>query len=88
MLVVAGTQDSAAAVPIAPLFHAAARQHSGGVRFGSCNVDDNPSTTALLGIMSIPTLVVFEPSGSEARRHVGGLPARALGQLLAELSQT
>jgi thioredoxin 1 len=72
----------------APLFRAAARQHPGGVRFGSCNVDDNPRTTALVGIMSIPTLVVFEPSGSEARRHVGALPARALGQLLAQLPQT
>ena len=69
----------------APLFHAAARHHPGGVRFGSCNVDDNPRTTTLLGIMSIPTLVVFDPSGSEASRHVGALPARALGQLLAEL---
>jgi len=72
----------------APLFRAAARRHRGGVRFGSCNVDDNPRTTALVGIMSIPTLVVFEPSGSEARRHVGALPARTLGQLLAQLPQT
>jgi thioredoxin-like negative regulator of GroEL len=55
------------------------------VRFGSCNADDNPRTTALLGIKSIPTRVVFAPSGSEASRHVGVLPARALGQLLAEL---
>jgi thioredoxin 1 len=72
----------------APLFQAAARQHSGGVRFGSCNVDDNPRTTGLVGIMTIPTLVVFEPSGSEATRHVDGLPARALGRLLAELPRT
>ena len=72
----------------APLFHAAARQHPEGVRFGSCNVDANPRTTALVGIVSVPTLVVFEPSGSEVTRHVGALPARALGQLLAELPRT
>ncbi len=72
----------------APLFGTAARLHPGGVRFGSCNVDDNPRTTALLGITSIPTLVVFEPSGSELRRHVGVLPPRALDQLLAELPPT
>jgi hypothetical protein len=48
-------------------------------------VDDNPRTTTLPGIMSIPTLVVFDPSGSKASRHIGALPARALGQLLAQL---
>jgi len=72
----------------APLFQAAARQHPGGVRFGSCNVDDNPRTAALLGIMSVPTLMVFDPGGNEASRHVGALPARALGQLLAQLPRT
>ncbi|MGH9244872.1 MAG: thioredoxin family protein [Acidimicrobiales bacterium] len=71
----------------APVFNAAAREHAGGVRFGSCNVDENPGTARLLGIMSIPTLVVFEPGGSEAARHVGALTPRALEQLLAQLPQ-
>ncbi|MGH9290339.1 MAG: thioredoxin family protein [Acidimicrobiales bacterium] len=72
----------------APVFRAAARQHSGGLRFGSCNVDDNPHTASLLGVMSVPTLVVFEPSGSEAARHVGALTPRALDRVLSQLPHT
>ena len=69
----------------APVFRAAARKHPGDVRFGSCNVDENQRTASLLGIMSIPTLVVFDPEGNEAFRHAGVLPPRALDQLLAQL---
>lgn len=56
-------------------------------RFGLCDVDDKPRSASLLGIMSIPTLVVFEPGGSEAAGHVGALTPRALDQVVAQLPQ-
>lgn len=49
----------------APIFNGTAREHAGQVWFGSCDVDDNPETASLLGIMSTPTLVVFGPDDSE-----------------------
>ena len=55
----------------APVFAAVASAHEGPVRFGSCDVDANPRTAELLGIRSIPTLVVFGPDGSEVGRSTG-----------------
>ncbi len=60
----------------APIFHDVAAQRSRkGFRFGSCNVDDNPETAALLGIQTIPTVVAFDAAGNEMARIVG-VPAR------------
>ena len=59
-----------------PVFHnVAARRSRPGFRFGSCNVDDNPETAALLGIQTIPTVVAFDAAGNEMARIVG-VPAR------------
>ena len=54
-----------------PVFESVARAHTGPVRFGKCDVDANPQTSALLQIRSIPTLVVFGPDGSEVGRSAG-----------------
>ncbi len=60
----------------APIFHGvAARRSRTGFRFGSCNVDDNPETAALLGIQTIPTVVAFDAAGNEMARIVG-VPSR------------
>ncbi len=60
----------------APIFHDIAAQRSRtGFRFGSCNVDDNPETAALLGIRTIPTVVAFDAAGNELARIVG-VPSR------------
>ncbi|MBW3627519.1 MAG: redoxin family protein [Actinobacteria bacterium] len=60
----------------APIFHDVAAQRSRtGFRFGSCNVDDNPETAALLGIRTIPTVVAFDTAGNELARIVG-VPSR------------
>lgn len=72
----------------APIFRAVASHYASRARFGSCNVDDNPKTAALLGIMSIPTLVVFGPDGSEVGRHVGTLSQGLLEQIVARLPTT
>ena len=60
----------------APIFRGVAAERSRtGFRFGSCNVDDNPETAALLGSQTIPTVVAFDAAGNELARIVG-VPSR------------
>ncbi|HEV2768415.1 MAG TPA: thioredoxin domain-containing protein [Acidimicrobiales bacterium] len=71
----------------APIFHDVAAQRSGtGFRFGSCNVDDNPETAALLGIRTIPTVVAFDAAGNELARIVG-VPSRQDLEALVDKAQ-
>jgi len=70
----------------APMFHAVAEAHRGPVRFGSCDVDANPATAQLLGIRSIPTLVVFGPDGSEVGRSTGAVSRGDLEATVAQLA--
>ena len=69
----------------APVFAAVASAHDGPVRFGSCDVDANPATAALVGIRSIPTLVVFGPDGSEVGRSTGAVSRGALEATVRQL---
>lgn len=70
----------------APVFEQAASRHEGRVAFGKCNADVSPRTAELLGIQSIPTLVVFGPDGSELGRVAGVLPPRQLDALIERLA--
>ncbi len=47
------------------------------------NIDENPATPPAHGVMSIPTLIVFQ-NGTERKRIVGAKPKAALLQELAE----
>jgi thioredoxin 1 len=67
---------------LAPVYEEAARRYEGRVRFGRCDVDENPEVAAMLGIMSIPTVVVFDPDGSEVERVVGMVNAAGLDRLI------
>jgi thioredoxin len=69
-----------------PLFASVARAHTGPVRFGTCDVDANPQTAALLQIRSIPTLVVFGPDGSEVGRSAGAVSRGDLEATVRQLS--
>ena len=71
----------------APVFAAVASAHDGPVRFGACDVDANPATAQLLGIRSIPTLVVFGPDGSEVGRSTGVVSRGDLEATVRELSR-
>ncbi len=71
----------------APVFQAVAAAHTGPVRFGACEVDANPGTAQLLGIRSIPTLVVFGPDGSEVGRSTGSVSRGDLEATVAQLSR-
>ncbi len=66
-----------------PIFDQAARE-TPGVRFARCNVDANPHTASALGILSIPTVVLFDPDGNEVDRVVGMPPRKELARLLAQ----
>ncbi|MBW3645973.1 MAG: thioredoxin family protein [Actinobacteria bacterium] len=71
----------------APIFHDVAAQRSRtGFRFGSCNVDHNPETAALLGIRTIPTVVAFDTAGNELARIVG-VPSRHDLEALVEKAE-
>lgn len=72
----------------APVFEASAFDYEGRVAFGKCNVDANPKTAVLLGIRSIPTLVVFGTDGSELGRVSGALPRRQLAAIIDQIAPT
>jgi thioredoxin len=71
----------------APIFASVAAAHTGPVRFGSCDVDANSATSQLLGIRSIPTLVVFGPDGSEVGRSTGAVSRGDLEATVTQLSR-
>ncbi|MBC7227697.1 MAG: thioredoxin [Thermoflexales bacterium] len=66
---------------IAPVVEEIARDYSGRVQVVKMNVDLNPQTPARLGIMGIPTLILFK-DGREVDRVVGYRPKRALEEFL------
>ena len=70
----------------APVFRAVADAHAGPVRFGAVEVDANPRTAELVGITSIPTLVVFGPDGSEVGRSTGAVRRGDLEATVAQLA--
>ncbi|MGD9794359.1 MAG: thioredoxin family protein [Acidimicrobiia bacterium] len=55
-----------------PIFDGLARATAvNGVQFARVNVDVSPQATTALGVMSIPTLVMFDADGSELDRIIG-----------------
>ena len=66
---------------VAPILEEIAREKGDKLRVVKLNVDENPDVTRRLGVMSIPTLILFA-SGEEKARIVG---ARAKDQLLKEI---
>ena len=70
-----------------PMFDRAARDYAGdGVRFARLDVDSSPQSAAMVGIQSIPTVVLFDPDGNEARRIVGVPSAAKLHDLIHQAS--
>lgn len=66
---------------VSPILEEIARENEARVRVVKLNVDENPDIAKRLGIMSIPTLILFA-KGREMARVVG---ARAKEQLLREI---
>ena len=68
---------------VAPVLEQIAKENEGKVRLAKLNVDDAPAVAQRFGIMSIPTLMVFQ-DGVAKKRIVG---AKGKGQLLEDLAE-
>ena len=58
-----------------------AAELDGKVKFGKVNVDEQPELAGEFGVMSIPTLLVFE-QGQLVRQAVGARPKASVLELL------
>ena len=67
----------------APVIEELAEKYEGKFKVAKVDVDANPSIAARYGVMSIPTLIVFN-NGEETARRVG---VQSLNQLEAMLGQ-
>jgi thioredoxin 1 len=64
---------------ISPALEEISKSLNGKVKIVKLNVDENPSTAAKYGIMSIPTLMLFK-DGQLASRQIGAAPKQKLEQ--------
>ncbi len=62
---------------IAPIVEELAQEYEGQMVFAKLNTDDNQRTAMRLGIMAIPTLVIFR-GGNEVARITGVQPKASL----------
>ena len=62
---------------IAPILEQLAEEFKGKAKVVKINVDENSEAASQMGVMNIPTLIVFK-GGKEADRVVGALPKDAL----------
>jgi thioredoxin 1 len=60
-----------------PVIDEIAEEYEGTLKVGKLNVDENPDTAARYGVMSIPTLLVFE-NGQLVNKMIGFRPKRDL----------
>lgn len=64
---------------IAPSLERLALERAGLLRIVKVNVDESPEVSVRLGVQGIPTMVLFV-DGAETSRHVGAMPAEAIGR--------
>jgi thioredoxin 2 len=62
---------------ISPALEQLAVDRAGSLRIAKVNVDEQPEVSSRLGVMGIPTLVLFD-KGAEVSRQVGALPAHQI----------
>lgn len=67
---------------ISPILDEIASEHVDKISIAKLNIDDSPEIARRFGVMSIPTMIVFD-GGQEAARIVG---AKGKAQLLKDLS--
>ena len=69
---------------IAPSLEAIAAEHGDKIEIVKLNIDENPGTAAKYGVMSIPTLNVYQ-NGEVVKQIVGAKPKAALLRELADI---
>ena len=68
---------------VAPTLEEIAAERDGALVVAKLNVDDHPAIAQAFGVMSIPTLILFE-DGRETKRLVGARPKQAIDAELTE----
>ena len=68
---------------IAPILEEIGTEHPDKITIGKLNIDEHPQPQATYGIMSIPTMIVFQ-GGEEKRRIIGARPKAAMEAELKE----
>ena len=66
---------------LSPVVDELAEEHSGEVYVGKVNIDEEPELATRFGVMSIPTLLLFE-NGKLVRQAVGARPKSGVLELL------
>jgi thioredoxin 1 len=69
---------------MAPVMEAAAEKWAGRVKFVKINTDEHAAVAGQMGIMAIPTLIIFA-RGAECDRIIGVVPQAALEAKIAPL---
>ena len=69
---------------VAPVVERLSEKYSGKVAFGKLNSDDNMVTAQKLGIMSIPTLLLYK-GGKLVDRIVGAYPQEIIEEHITKL---
>ena len=60
---------------VGPIIDEIAAEHGDKVAIGKVNVDENPGIASKLGIMSIPTIILFK-DGEPAKKVIGARSKR------------
>ncbi|MBK3642333.1 thioredoxin [Streptomyces sp. MBT33] len=68
---------------LAPSLEAIAAKHGDKIEIVKLNIDENPATAARYGVMSIPTMNVYQ-GGEVVQTIVGAKPKAALERELAD----
>ncbi len=66
---------------VGPVIEELAKDYRGKVVFGKMNVDMEQQIAGKYGIMSIPTILIFE-NGKMADQQVGAMPKRTLESII------
>jgi thioredoxin 1 len=66
---------------VAPIMQELAAAHGDRVGFVKLNVDENPATASAYGVLSIPTVILFE-NGEAKESVVGARPRKHFEQAL------
>ena len=69
---------------LAPILDQIAIEHAGKLQIATIDVDENPNSTRLLDVMSMPTLILFK-EGTPVRRLVGARGKHVLLEDLADV---
>ena len=68
---------------VGPVVDALEKEYAGKIKVGKMNVDDNPQVSGDLGVMSIPTLMLFK-NGEVKWRQSGVVPTEYLRRVVEE----